>query len=495
MEKVKITVKDGFIDKIENSNWLEIISENQSYRFPQCDILPGLTESHCHLWGLGMIHSGVDVSGGNSEAATLEIAKKNNFRNGDWVTGRGWNNELWNSQNLPNKELADEYFPEIPIALTRIDGHSIWCNSKALEIAGIDNNTPDPNGGKIIRDDAGNPSGMLIDNAMNLLGKFIPDYSDQQLQGFIEKGIRLCLEAGLTAVHDMDVSPRIIAIYHKLNSENMLPIRIYAYLGCQNDEAFISDIQPFKSDMFCVQGIKLFSDGALGSYGAALIDDYSDKAGEKGLLLLDAQTMFDKMVKASDIGFDVAIHAIGDAANREVLDAIEMFRKARPQSKSIIRIEHAQTVHHDDLNRFKQLNVIASVQPIHFVSDSKMAEKRLGKERLINSGYLWKSFEDDGVCMIGGSDFPIESHNPFIGIKAFTDRFNELSICNDLAKERLSLDSAIECYTSKPYQALNISNIGVIKESFKADFTIVKENTLSTNAELVGMFINGKKML
>lgn len=495
MVKTKIIVNNGYIESIVKSNCLEIFSDNQQFLFPDCELLPGLSESHCHVWGLGMINSGMDVSGGDSEEATLRIAKRNDFRKGNWSTGRGWNNELWQNPLPPSRELADKYFPDNPIALTRVDGHSIWCNSKALEIAGINSNTTVPNGGIIIKDDEGSPNGLLVDNAMNILDEFIPDFTENQLRKFILKGLNICLNAGLTAVHDMDVSPKMIDIYHKLNCENKLPIRVFAYVGCQNDEAFNSKIMPFKSEMFSIQGIKLFADGALGSYGAALLDDYSDKAGEKGLIILNALSILKKMVKASDLGFDIAIHAIGDAANREVLDAIEMFRNERPQSNSIVRIEHAQTVHPDDLQRFKQLNVVASVQPIHFVSDAKMAYKRLGDSRLVKSGYLWKSFEDAGVCLVGGSDFPIESHNPFIGINDFVHRFNELTNSRELAKERLSLESAIDCYSSNPYKALNVSNNGSIKVGNKADFTIIKSNTLSENTELVSTFINGKKLL
>lgn len=495
MKNIRIYIENGLIKSVEKSDVAQIIIDGTNYSFPDSVILPGLTDSHCHVWGLGMQNSGMDISGGKSEIETLEIAKLNNFRKGDWITGRGWNNELWDDTSLPCKVSADIVFPESPIALTRVDGHSIWCNSKALEIANINAETKDPDGGKIIRDLAGNPTGLLIDNAMNLLNSVIPEFSEKQLEDFILKGLEVCLKSGLTAVHDMDVSPQMIDIYHRLNSEGRLPIRVFAFVSCQNDEAFSANIMPFKSEKFSVQGIKLFSDGALGSYGAALLEDYSDKKGESGLILLNAKQMLEKMIKASDLGFDIAVHAIGDRANREVLNAFEMLRKERPQSLSILRMEHSQIVNSDDIKRIKELNVVASIQPIHFVGDAEMALKRLGKSRLINSGYPWKTIEDAGVMIIGGSDFPIESHNPFLGIEAFINRQNNLSINDEIMKECLSEQSAIESYTINPYKSVNIDNIGKLETGFKADFTVINECAFGNKTKVLDVFIDGKLVL
>ncbi|MBX3042766.1 MAG: amidohydrolase [Candidatus Kapabacteria bacterium] len=495
MKKIKLVIKSGIITSISESEFVEIISDGKEYKFSDCIVIPGITDSHCHVWGLGMMNSGLDVSGGISSEETLEITRKNYFRKCDWVIGRGWNNELWNNTDLPDRIQADKFFPDEPLALTRVDGHSIWCNSKALELAGIDCDTPDPAGGKILRDEHGSPTGMLIDNAMNLLDSYIPEYTESQITSFIDKGLDLCLKSGITAVHDMDVSPQMVSIYHKLNEAGKLPIRVFAYVSCQNDEVFNAKILPYKSEMFTIQGIKLFSDGALGSYGAALIDDYSDKTGERGLLLLTSNDMLGKILKADESGFDVVIHAIGDRAVREVIDAFEKFRELKPYSTINLRIEHSQTVHPDDIQRYKQLNIIASVQPIHFVSDAKMAQKRLGNARLLKSGYPWKTFIDNEVLVIGGSDFPIESHNPFLGIDAFISRQYDLETDNSIFDERLSESEALKCYTDYPYISVNVENIGKLEIGCKADFVVIEGNSISSVSKVSSVFINGEQII
>lgn len=495
MRNIRISTDNGFITGIDDCDGIEIITDGAVERFHNCEILPGLTDSHCHVWGLGMMNSGMDISGKYNARDTITLARQNNFMRGNWVVGRGWNNESWENKSLPDKSTADEMFPDNPLALTRVDGHAVWCNSKALEAAGINHTTKEPDGGKILRDDYGNPTGILIDNAMNLIENLIPAYSEKQLEEFILKGLDISMKAGLTAVHDMDVSPEMIDIYHKLNNQGKLPIRVYAFASCQNDEAFRHNIKPFESEMFTVQGIKLFADGALGSYGAAMLDDYSDNTGERGLLILDSETMLQKMLKAVDSGLDTAIHAIGDRANREVLDACQKLRELRPETKSKLRIEHAQIVDKADLKRFKELDVIASVQPIHFISDSEMALKRLGSNRLVNSGYPWQSLMDAGTLMISGSDFPIESHNPFKGIQAFTGRKNSLDISKDLLSERLDIDSALRCYTLNPYRALGISNNGELRVGYKADFIIFEGNYHNAIPDIKASFINGKNNL
>lgn len=492
MTKSRIIIESGIIKEIEDAEFAELIVDGNKHSFPGCQILPGMTDSHCHVWGLGMMNSGLDISGETNAENTLLKAKMNNFRKGDWLIGRGWNNELWDIQNLPDKEIADKIFPDLPIAFTRVDGHSIWCNSKALEICSVNEFTESPAGGKIVCDDFGKPTGILIDNAMNLVLDKIPDYTDSQLENFILKGLEICLKSGITAVHDMDVSPKMVEIYHKLNSEGRLPIRVFAFVSCQNDQTFLSNIKPYQSEMFTIQGIKLFADGALGSYGAALLDDYSDKPGEKGILILDKEVIAQKSIKAANLGFDIAVHAIGDCANREVLDAFEIFRRERPNSKVLLRIEHSQIVDRSDISRFKEFNVVASVQPIHFVSDSEMAYKRLGRERLIDAGYPWMSFINNDVMLIGGSDFPIESHNPFLGLRAFVNRQNSLDCKAELDAECISLEDAIIAYTSAPYHSLGIFNNGILNIGNKADICIVKGDIINGDISVEAVLVEGK---
>jgi len=472
MKNVSITVENGVITDISNSEITRILWEGQEYLYHDCEILPAYTDSHCHVWGLGMINSGLDVSGCSSAEETALKAYSNRFMRDNWFVGRGWNNELWGEGNLPDKSILDKLFPDNPVSLTRIDGHAIWCNSKALEISGINENTSNPNGGIIQKDSNGSPTGILIDNAMYLAEKNIPEFSQSQLSDFIIKGLGLVKKSGITCVHDMDLNIRHLDCYRKLAHENLLKTKVFAFFGNQNGEAEKLDLEPMQIGNFKLQGIKLYADGALGSYGAALLDDYSDKPNEKGILMLSSEDIFKHCLFAHSKGFDVAVHAIGDRAVREVLDGFELFRNAVSESSINLRIEHSQIVNPDDISRYKELNVIASVQPIHFVSDSNMAKKRLGIERLIESGYPWEKFLNNNVMMIAGSDFPIESYDVAAGIEAFTQRANQLG-AKEIFRECVEFSSAVECYTVKPYLALGIHNYGEICVGHKCDLIIM----------------------
>ena len=493
MIKRKISIADGRIINSELSDIVEIISDGKREVFPNCIVLPGLSDSHCHVWGLGMLNSGMDISGSETMIGTLKIAERNAFKKGDWLIGRGWNNELWIDKSMPDKYSADNIFPDIPMALTRVDGHAVWCNSKALELAGISVDSINPVGGKILKDTNNEPNGILIDNAMNLINSKIPEFSDEQLENFILKGLDICLKSGLTAVHDMDVSPRMVRIYMRLNERNMLPIRVFAFVSCQNNEVIDADIKPFKSEMFSVTGIKLFADGALGSFGAALLNPYNDSPLESGLLILNKEDMLSTVNKSLESGLDAAVHAIGDRAVREVLDVFEKVRKSKPHLKNSLRIEHSQTVHPSDLLRYKQSDVIASVQAIHFTGDAMMADKRLGRQRMTDSAYRWKSFLNAGVKLIGGSDFPIESHNPFKGIESFVERTSKLDYAAELESEKISLDEALTAYTVSPYESLGINDIGLIKKDFKADLIVVNPADRMGDYSIEAVYVNGQR--
>jgi predicted amidohydrolase YtcJ len=482
MKNVKITTEDNKIVSVKPSIQTALVVDGELQNYKNSEFRQGYTDSHCHVWGLGMMNSGLDIAGHNSAEETAKAAFLNNFKRGDFVVGRGWNNENWDDKSFPDKSILDEKFPKNPVILTRVDGHAVWCNSLALEIAGINEKTPNPEGGKILKNEKGIPKGILIDNAMELINCKIPEFTNLQLSEFIVEGLEICRENGITAVHDMDVSPRMIDIYKKLAKNDELSIFVHAFVSAQNNEVFDYKITPFSADFFTIKGIKLYADGALGSYGAALLEDYADKPGEKGILMLDSNQILEKCLLADDIGFDVAIHAIGDRAVREVLNAYEMFRANKPESKINLRIEHSQIVHPDDIPRFKELNVIASVQPIHFISDAEMALSRLGRERLLSSGYPWKSFLDNGVLMIAGSDFPIETYDVNEGIKAFTLRKTKLKKDPEFSKQKITMQQAIECYTVNPYLALGIQDRGKIEAGYKTDLVIYQNGKYQKSA-------------
>lgn len=476
LTNIKLEIEEGLIKSITTfPEGVCVVTGETGTVFRNAYILPGMTDSHCHLWGLGMMRKILTFDDCKSEQDCIEKAESQPFYRSNWIFGRGWNQENWENSNLPTLEHLDKAFPDKPCYFIRVDGHAAWVNSKALEIAGISKETKDPVGGAILRYDDGTPNGVLVDSAMLLAEKLIPDFSDEQYQEFISIAQDLCIQVGITAVHDMDVSPKLVDIIHKMNSSNELKIRIYSHISAQNDEYINAGITPYISDFFNVVGIKLFSDGALGSRGAALLSDYADEAGNKGLLILDKMQMAEKAEIAIQKGFDIAIHAIGDRANREVLDAYQILRQKFGKFSNKLRIEHAQIVADEDIQRFRELNVIASVQPIHYIGDEKMALARLGREIFDKHGYPWQKFLKNSVEIIAGSDFPIESHNPFLGLSAFLTRQNLEGGEIQNPEERLNLFDAIKSYTLTPAKVVN-SSTGLLRVGYKADFVITNSN-------------------
>jgi predicted amidohydrolase YtcJ len=485
---IKIIVNNGIIKSLEPcSSGVEIISSNDIYYYPDSCVMPGITDSHCHLWGLGMMLNGMDLSDAVSAENCIEIAKHKYSMRGDWIIGRGWNQEKWGSSNFPDKSILDDYFKDTPVAFTRIDGHSLWVNSIVLKLAGIDNYTPNPQGGEIIKDVSGNPTGIFLDNAMLLVEKLIPEFSDIQLKQFILTGIDEGIRNGLTSFHDMDVSPRHFKILQELDRSNKLKAKVYAYLSAQFDDYRTLREPRYSGKNLIVKGIKLYIDGALGSRGAALFQPYSDEPSNYGLMSLSCNELFEKIETGINNGFDCAVHAIGDRANHTVLRAFHKIRTNYSENKAKLRVEHAQIISNEDLKFFAKNNIIASVQPIHCISDMLMAEKRLGKERCKDLAYKWKSFLDLGIQIAAGSDFPIESHNPFLGIDAFVNRKSNLGVAWN-EEERITLEQALNAYITKPNEIVAVHNSGKIETGNKADFIII-DNDLSDNSKIKNTFV------
>jgi predicted amidohydrolase YtcJ len=459
-----------------------IKEDNKEEFFKDAYVLPGFVDSHCHIWGLGLTMSGMPLHKAKSPEEIIDVINKNKKYRGNWLFGRGWNQELWYKKEYPDKEILDKYFPDVPVLLTRIDGHADWVNSKVLQIAGINKFTPDPPGGEIIKDSKGEPTGLLIDNAMQLAESHMPHYSLLQLEEMIKIGVNESIKVGLTELHDMDVSPVQIPIFKKLDDEGYLPVRVRSYVSAQNNQWLRDNIKPYNGRNFSIEGIKFFADGALGSHGAALLKPYSDKKDSKGLILLQKESFLKNASLGIEAGFQVATHAIGDAAVRFVLDAYEILRSK--YSDAVLRIEHSQMIDPDDLLRFKELNIIAAVQPIHCISDAAtMAEPRLGLERCEYS-YRWKSLISNGIMMLGGSDFPIESHNPLTGIDAFIHRKPIGSIDSWMPEEMINIDDALDTYTINNHK-LFPEKRGELLKGFDADFVVLKNNSFEINTNKV----------
>ncbi|HXC07878.1 MAG TPA: amidohydrolase [Steroidobacteraceae bacterium] len=390
-------------------------------------LLPGLIDAHGHVLDLGLESVQVQLTGTASlqdaEQKIRAYARANPRR--AWLVGGGWNHVIWNLGRFPTAQELDSAVADRPAALDRIDGHAKWLNTKALQAAGITKDTPDPTGGRIERDAAGNPSGILVDKAMDLIEAVIPKLSEAERLAALRAAMRHMNSVGLTGVGDAGVGADVIASYRKLADRGRLTVRVYAMIADTGEDfrALSKDgpLLGYAHDRLTVRSVKLFADGALGSRGAALLAPYSDQPEQTGLLFMTNTEMQHKIETALSAGYQVNIHAIGDAANRQVLDAFEAAYRTAGGRPLRNRIEHAQVVAPSDIPRFKQLNLIASMQPTHATSDMNMAEARIGPERL-KGAYAWRAFLDQGTVIAGGSDFPVESDNPFFGLHAAVTR-------------------------------------------------------------------------
>jgi predicted amidohydrolase YtcJ len=440
-------------------------------------VLPGLTDAHAHVYSQGFLTVSLNLLGAESvEAAVARIDEFAVARRTGWILGRGWNQVLWPVQEFPTAADIDSVVADRPVWLRRIDGHAGWANSKALAIAGIDEDTPDPVGGKIIRDDNGKATGVLIDNAMALVEKHVPDPTRREIREAYASAIDSLLALGITGVHDAGISKTEAEVYMSMADDGDLGMRIYAMLSDTgaNLDAFDEPIRAYANDHLDIASVKLYSDGALGSRGAAMIEPYDDDPENRGLPFYTQEELDSLVRKANAKGFQVGIHAIGDLGNRMSLDAFERAQggKASPLRN---RVEHAQIIALDDIPRFAELGVIASMQPVHATSDMNMAEDRVGPQR-IKGGYAWRRLLDSGAVLAAGSDFPVELPNPFHGLYAAVARqdrqglpeggwYSDQSMTRAEALRSFTLDAA--------YAAHQENRFGSLEPGKWADFIVV----------------------
>jgi hypothetical protein len=446
-------------------------------------LLPGITDAHGHVSSLGYTLLQIDLRGATSarqvSSLIAEYAKEKPFLN--WIQGRGWNQVLWPGQQYPTAPILDELISDRPVWLERIDGHAGWANSKALALAGINANTISPPGGEIIRDRNGNPTGILIDNAMALVNQVIPPPSDEEMAAALAAATKHLLSLGITSVHDAGVSARENDYYRQLANSGNLDVRLYGMISSTDPElGEMLSAGPSNDplDLYSARSVKVYTDGALGSRGAALLEPYSDRAGHSGLLLTSKEqlrTIFNLSIQA---GFQVAIHAIGDKGNRIGLDEVEHAYATIGGRKLRHRIEHSQVVALDDIPRFKSLDVIASMQPTHATSDMNMAEDRLGSDRL-KGAYAWRSFLDQGSVLVSGSDFPIELANPFHGIHAAVTRQNQLDEPDGgwISEQAITTEEAVRSFTIDAAWAAHQDKVlGGLTEGKWADFILLDQD-------------------
>lgn len=446
-------------------------------------LLPGLIDGHGHVLGLGQTLSQVDLRTSSSEAQAVAqvTAFAKSQPQAQWIIGRGWNQVLWPTQQFPSRALLDQSLPDRPVWLARVDGHAGWANSKALQLAGIDHTTPDPAGGQILRDAKGQPTGVLIDNAMQLVERHIPATNEQERQAAITAAFDHLLALGITSTHDAGIDALNLHSYQQLQQQQQIPLRLYVMLAATAPE-FASWLAkgPIDDplDFLDIRAVKIFSDGALGSRGAALIDAYSDKTNEKGLLVTAPDALTTVMKQTLDAGFQANVHAIGDYANKLVLDRFALLTSDTQRRAGRHRIEHAQVVAPNDIPRFAQLHILPSMQPSHATSDKNMALARLGVARL-RGAYAWRSFIDQRSRIVGGSDYPVELANPFHGIHAAVTRqdHNNQPAGGWLPAQKLTLVEALRAFTvDAAYGAHQDERMGSLLPGMWADFILIDRN-------------------
>jgi len=471
---------DGEVDRLFGAD--EALPENVDRRVDGAGraAIPGLIDAHGHVLSHGRALLSVNLTGASSEReAALRVADfAEQNPELEWIQGRGWNQVLWESNEFPTAASLDAVVGDRPVWLGRVDGHAAWANSLAMELAGVAARSEDPEGGQIIRDASGNPTGVFVDTAMGLVAGIIPEPDREAIKLALTTSMADLASWGLTSVHDAGSGSAVIAAFRELLAEGAMPIRVNLMLTASDEfyeqrlaEGHFSDAD----GMFALHSVKVIGDGALGSRGAALIDEYSDDPGNHGLLRYTGEQLEYLMRAAMNAGFQVNTHAIGDAANQIALDTYEQLINETGRGDLRHRVEHAQVLTFEDILRFAELGVVPSMQATHATSDKNMAEDRLGPVR-IQGAYAWRKLLDTGVVIANGSDFPVEHPNPFHGLHAAVTRQDH---GNEPAggwypEENMTLEEAFASFTLDAAWAGHQENLlGTLEPGKQADFLLL----------------------
>jgi hypothetical protein len=473
-------------------------------------VCPGLVDAHVHMIGLGRGLERVDLTGAKSLEETLgrvraRIEERRERQDGGWIQGRGWDQNDWPKMEFPSRRDLDGACGDLAVALSRVDGHALWVSTRALALAGITRDTPDPAGGRIHRDSTGVPTGILVDNAMDLVRRVIPEPGPAEDRAAILRAGNLLVQAGLTGVHDMGMRADQADLYRQMARDGELRVRVVgAILSTDPDLGEVLRRGPDRTwvgESFRLTMVKFFMDGALGSRGAALLAPYQDDPGNSGLLLVDPDSLRHEMETALDAGFQCAVHAIGDRGNRLLLDTWASIRTARadlaggfpvpaapltalgelPATRPAVRLEHAQILAPEDVARVGALGILAGMQPTHCTSDMPWAPERLGPLRMAGA-YAWRSVIDAGAVLAAGSDFPVESHDPRYGLYAAVTRRQPdgTPALGWSPEERLSREEALAAFTAAPaYASGDLRDLGTLTPGKLADFVIFDRNLIT----------------
>ncbi len=454
-------------------------------------IVPGLIDAHAHLMGLGFQLLRADLTGAGTKAEALERLRRfeATLPAEGWLLGRGWDQNDWPEKTYPTRADLDAEFPERPVWLRRIDGHAGWANSAALAAADRDfGGDWQPEGGRILRDAENRATGVLIDRAMDLVEAAVPAPTSAEREAALTQALAYAARVGLTGVHDAGVSVADFELYRRFATGDELTLRVYAMTdGTQALFETLCRDGPFIDAWLTARSVKLYADGALGSRGAALKADYSDDPGNAGLLIQPVDELAAQVDRAMRCGLQVNTHAIGDRGNQVVLDAYAAAAGKYPSNPGRHRIEHAQVIALEDLKRFADQRVIASVQPTHATSDMYWAEDRVGPER-IRGGYAWQRLRELGVPLALGSDFPVEKPDPLLGLYAAVARQDEQGWPEGgwHPDQRLTREQALYGFTlGAAYAAFQEDQLGSLEPGKRADFVVLGADPMTVAAEQI----------
>jgi predicted amidohydrolase YtcJ len=481
-----ILVRDGLIAKVGDAAGMRRdFPAARVIDASRYTVLPGLADAHGHLYGLGVALDTVDLVGTTSYDEVIARVRQRAAaaRAGEWIQGRGWDQNRWPGKQFPTAGPMDAAVSEVPVWIRRVDGHAGLANSAAMRAAGVTAATPDPEGGRIIRDAAGQPTGVFVDAATGLVDRAVPSASPALVKSRVLAAAQAIAAQGLTEMHDAGADDETIHAVRELIDEHRFPIRVYMMLSDDDEHSVSPRLRRWFADKpliayggrLTIRSVKLYADGALGSRGAALLEPYDDDPGNRGLTIASPEHIQAVAASARAAGFQVNTHAIGDRGVRNVIDAYE---HAGATAADRFRIEHLQIITAADLPRLSKLGIIASMQPTHATSDMYWAEARIGPER-IRGAYAWRRVLDSGARLALGSDFPVEFVNPFFGIYAAVTRQDQKGYPEGgwYPKERLTLAEAIRGFTSDAaFAAFEEGSRGTIEPGKVADFTIVDRN-------------------
>lgn len=466
-------------------------------------VIPGLVDSHTHVLELGALLERVNLIdvATEEEAVALVVERAKSVPKGEWIVGAGWDEGAWANQ-YPDKVLLSELVPDHPVFLRGLHGFGGWINQMALESLGINAETDVPTGGEMRLGADGQPNGLFLNRGIELLDNGVPPPSREALKQQFLKGLTQMAEDGYVAVHEAGVLGEPMSILEELEAADALPIRVYAMLSLRDEELIRKWIAkgPDKDNdsMLVTRAVKAYYDGALGSRGARMLYDYADKPGHRGIS--GDGYGFDQAlnVEAMQAGFQVGIHAIGDAGNREALDILEgVFNDDPSTAKNRHRIEHAQVMHPDDLPRLGELGIIASMEPPHAVEDKTWAEERLGPERILGA-YAWRTLRETNARLTFNSDNPGSDHSIFYGMHAAITRQdkNQEPEGGWYVDQVMSSDETVRGYTTwSAYASFREDDTGIIEKGRWADLTVMDIDPFVLADESPGDILSGRVLL